>query len=178
MASQMHRYVPSFVRSAAAAGLMLTSLGLSGTTAAAGLFDPMAGAWKGDGSIAWNTGETERLRCTAKYAVERDGNRINQSLTCATDSTRLIVKSNITYNPDAGAITGTWSETTYGINGVVSGTANANAVKALVQSTDHRFSARVTVATKGANQTVTIAPTGIDVENVAVQLKRGGAADD
>ena len=142
--------------------------------AAAGLFEGMAGAWKGDGSIAWTTGETERMRCTAKYEVEREGNRITQNLTCATDSTRLVIKSTITFNPDAGAITGNWSETSYGINGYVSGTASTGSVKALVKSTDNRFNARVNVVTRGNEQTVSILPQGIDVTDVSVTLRRGG----
>jgi len=161
-------------RGSLAAALVLSTLGISTPAFAEGLFQGMAGAWRGDGSIAWTTGETERLRCQAKYEVEREGNRIIQSLTCATDSTRLIVKSNITYNPDAGAITGDWSETSYGINGYVTGTANTGVVNALVQSSDsaHRFKARVTVKTSGSNQSVTIAPQGIDVTEVAVMLRR------
>ena len=132
----------------------------------------MAGAWRGEGSIAWTTGETERLRCTAKYQVQRDGNRIVQNLTCATDSTRLVVESTITFNPQAGAITGRWSETSYGVNGYVSGTASTGAVKALVKSTDNRFNARVNVVTNGDEQTVSIRPHGIDVTSVEVTLTR------
>jgi hypothetical protein len=161
---------------AVATALLVCCAGSVAPAAAAGLFEGMAGVWRGDGSIAWTTGETEHMRCNAKYEVERDGNRIIQALTCATDSTRLIIKSTITYNPDAGAITGDWSETTYGINGYVTGTASTGAVNAHVQSTDHRFNAEVTVATKGAIQTVTIVPKGLDVTNVAVKLKRGGSA--
>ena len=77
--------------------------------AAAGLFVGMEGSWRGEGTIDWKTGETERMRCTAKYEVEKEGNRLTQNLTCATDSTRLVIKSTITYNPDAGAVTGTWA---------------------------------------------------------------------
>ena len=158
------------------AALLLAAWGAAADpAAAAGLFEGMAGAWRGDGSIAWTTGETERLRCQAKYEVERDGNRITQNLTCATDSTRLVVKSTITFNPDAGAITGNWSETSYGINGYVSGTASTGSVKAVVKSTDNRFKARVTVTTRGSDQTVTIAPEGIDVTDVSVKLRRGGS---
>jgi hypothetical protein len=154
-------------------------MALPASAAAIGLFDGMEGKWKGDGSIAWSTGETERLRCTANYEVGGEGNKINQRLTCATDSTRLIVKSSITFNPDAGAITGTWSETTYGINGYVTGTASTGAVKALVQSTDHRFTARVNVnvSDDGVNQSVTIMPKGLDVTDVAVTLKRNPSTD-
>ena len=168
--SQMDTNIVTFARGAFAATLLLCAT----APAAAGLFDGMEGAWRGDGSIAWSTGETEHMRCTAKYEVEREGNRITQNLTCATASTRLVIKSTITFNPDAGAVTGTWAETTYGVNGYVTGTASTGAVNALVQSSDsaHRFKARVTVSTKGNEQSVTIAPQGIDVTNVAVTLKR------
>jgi predicted methyltransferase MtxX (methanogen marker protein 4) len=165
----------AFARTCGAiAAAVLLSWGTLAPAAADGLFSGMEGAWKGDGSIAWSTGETERMRCTAKYKVEKEGNRITQNLTCATDSTRLIIKSTITFNPDAGAITGDWSETSYGINGYVSGTASTGSVKALVKSTDNRFNARVTVVTRGSDQTVSIVPQGIDVTEVSVKLRRTG----
>lgn len=168
----MNAHVAQFSRAALAVSTLL----LFGTAApaAAGLFDGMAGAWKGDGSISWNTGETEHMRCNAKYVVERDGNRLIQNLTCATDSTRLIIKSTVTFNPAAAAITGDWSETTYGVNGYVTGTASTGAVNARVKSTDNRFKANVTMKTSGSTQTVTIAPQDFDVTNVAVTLKKGG----
>jgi hypothetical protein len=164
-------------RQSVAGALLLGCFGLPVSATATGLFEGMAGPWKGDGSIAWNTGETERMRCNAKYKVERDGNRITQNLICATDSTRLVVKSTITFNPDAGAITGQWSETTYGVNGYVTGTASTGAVNAHVESADHRFKATVTVKTiSDTEQSVTIAPKGLDVTNVEVDLKRGNTA--
>jgi hypothetical protein len=161
-------------RTAAAAGFVVAWLFALAPAGASGLFEGMEGSWRGEGSIAWSTGETERMRCNAKYKVERDGNRIVQELTCATDSTRLVIKSTITYNPAAGAITGSWSETSYGINGSVTGTASTNSVKAMVKSRDNRFQARVTVVTSGSAQTVSIVPQGIDVTEVSVELKRAG----
>jgi hypothetical protein len=139
---------------------------------AAGLFEGLAGAWRGEGSIGWTTGETERIRCTAKYVVGTGGNQLVQNLTCATDSTRLVVKSDITYVPAAGALRGSWSETTYGINGNVTGRANAATIRANVQSNDKRFTALVVVTTKGDEQSVTITPEGIDVTGVSVTLRR------
>jgi hypothetical protein len=165
----------AFLRTAAAAALLVSSLALPAPeAAAAGIFSGLGGSWRGDGSIGWSTGETERIRCTATYEVEKDGNQLIQNLTCATDSTRLIVKSDITYNPDAGAISGTWAETNYGIRGRVSGRASSGNIQALVTSSDARFKARVTVVTSGGNQTVTIAPQGIDVTEVSVRLRRAG----
>ena len=117
------------------------------------------GAWRGEGSIDWKTGETERMRCTAKYEVENEGNRLIQNLTCATDSTRLVVKSTITYNPDAGAITGTWAETSYGINGFVTGNAGPGKVQG--PGEEHRQPvqrARQCRTLRGDEQTVSILP--------------------
>jgi hypothetical protein len=156
----------------AAAALLVTSWLASTPSLAGGLFDGLAGSWRGDGSIGWTTGETERIRCTAIYEVEREGNKLLQNLTCATDSTRLIIKSAITYNPAAGAITGTWTETSYGITGRVTGSASAAKIQAMVQSGDRRFTARVIVVTQGSDQTVTISPQGLDVTEVNVKLRR------
>lgn len=162
-----------FSRAAFGALLLVSTVAVDAPQVlAAGLFSGLAGSWRGDGSIGWTSGETERIRCTAIYEVERDGNKLIQNLTCATDSTRLIVKSDITYNPAAGAITGSWTETSYGLNGFVTGRANASTIKANVRSTDKRFSARVTVVTNGSSQTVTIAPDGLEVKEVSVQLRR------
>jgi len=144
------------------------------SAAAAGLFVGMEGAWRGEGTIDWKTGERERMRCTAKYEVENEGNRLIQSLTCATDSTRLVIKSTITYNPDAGAVTGTWAETSYGINGFVTGNAGPGKVQAQVKSADNRFNARVNVTLRGAEQTVSILPRNFDVTAVEVTLHRTG----
>ncbi len=157
---------------AAGALLLLSWATFAPQAMADGLFSGLAGSWRGDGSITWSTGETERLRCNATYTVEREGNKLVQNLTCATDSTKLIVKSAITYNPAAGALSGTWMESSYGLNGFVSGRANATAIRAIVQSLDKSFSALVTVVTKGSDQTVTIAPEGLDVTEVSVKLRR------
>ena len=150
-------------------------LAAQGSAAAAGIFVGMEGSWRGEGTIDWKTGETERMRCTAKYEVEKEGNKITQNLTCATDSTRLVIKSTITYNPDAGAVTGNWAETSDGITGNVTGHAGPGRVQAQVKSSDNRFTARVDVTLRGSEQTVSIRPQNFDVTEVAVTLRRSGS---
>ena len=146
MALRMTRACSDVPPQSALAVLLFAWLRTAGARTAAGLFDGMAGAWRGEGSIAWTTGETERMRCNAKYEVERDGNRIMQNLTCATDSTRLVVKSTITLQSrcrrdhrHSGARRATASTATSPAR------ASTGNVKALVKSTDNRFSARVNV---------------------------------
>jgi len=139
---------------------------------ATGLFTGMEGSWRGAGSLKWSTGDNERMRCTAKYEVEDEGNTLVQNLTCATDSTRLVVKSDITYKPAAGVIIGSWSESGYGIRGWVTGTASTGSIKANVESSDKRFSAKVSVETRGAEQIVSIVPKQMEVTEVLVTMQR------
>ncbi len=140
---------------------------------AAGLFGGLAGSWRGDGSVAWSTGETERIRCTAEYTVDDDGNGLVQKLVCATDSWKSVITTDIKYNSGAGAITGTWSETSYGANGRVTGRATSNKIQAFVESTDKRLKARLTVVTQGNSQTVTLT-SDIELKEVTVNLRRAG----
>jgi hypothetical protein len=160
---------------AAMPALVVTAwLALGQPAGAAGLFVGMEGSWRGEGTIDWKTGETERMRCTAKYEVASDGNKLTQNMTCATDSTRLVIKSTIKYNPDAGAVTGDWAETSYGITGFVTGNAGPGKVQAQVKSADNRFTARVNVTLRGDEQDVSILPRNFDVTEVAVTLRRAG----
>jgi hypothetical protein len=84
------------------------------------------------------------------------------------------VKSDITYKPAAGVITGTWSETSYGINGWVSGNAGTGRISALVESREKTFSAKVSVVTNGSEQVVKIEPRNLEVTEVEVTLQRTG----
>ncbi len=151
--------------------LSLLSSGIEAPAFASGLFTGMEGSWRGKGSLKWSTGENESMRCVAKYQVENDGNKLVQDLTCATDSTRLVVKSDITYKPDAGVITGSWSEKGYGINGRVTGSATVGSIKANVESSDKSFNAKVLVETRGAEQIVSIVPKQLEVTEVLVTMQ-------
>jgi hypothetical protein len=88
-----------------------------------------------------------------------------------------VIESTINYNPDAGAVTGSWAEKTYGIGGFVTGRAAPGNVQAQVKSADNRFVARVTVRTRGSQQTVSIKPQDFDVIEVAVTLRKTGATN-
>jgi hypothetical protein len=162
------------VRTVTAASLITASSVLWSAAQAGGLFTEMAGSWRGEGSVTWSTGETEILRCLATYEVDAEGNKIEQDMTCATDTTKLVVKSTISFRPAAGAIVGTWSERTYGVNGRVSGSASQGKINALVQSGDKKFTARVAVITRGKEQTVTISPQDIELAEVSVVLRKSG----
>ena len=79
----------------------------------------MAGIWSGSGTVTLDDGSTERIRCRATYAVGAGGNGLNQSLTCASDSYKFNLCSNII--AQGSAISGTWSESSRNINGNLEG---------------------------------------------------------
>jgi hypothetical protein len=170
--------VPQWTRSkavAAAAAALLAFAVPHGVgpqrAAAAGLFSGLAGSWSGDGTLKLEGGSSERIRCRATYEVEGDGNKLKQELRCASDSYSLTVKSDVTYNPAAGAITGTWFETGYATGGFVSGRASTGNIQAWVQGND--FSARVAIVTSSGQQMVTIQPQNSSVTEVSVTMRRG-----
>src|SRR3954469_21126350 len=106
---------------ACAAALLFSSAG----HAQSGAFTGMAGGGCGGGPVTLDDGSTERIRCRATYAVGNGGNGLNQSLTCASDSYRFNLASNVVAS--GGSLSGTWSESGRGITGNLEGRgANGN----------------------------------------------------
>ncbi|ABD05728.1 conserved hypothetical protein [Rhodopseudomonas palustris HaA2] len=141
---------------------------LSTTSFAAGAFDGMAGYWNGSGKVELSDGSTERIRCRASYAVAGEGRLLQQTLVCASTSAKFDITSHVEEN--GGRITGTWTEASRNANGQVTGTARGGRVDAQVAGPG--FSASLSVATRGASQSVSIVPQGTNVRNVSVSLKK------
>ncbi len=116
----------------------------------------MAGAWSGSGSISLEGGATERIRCRATYAVSGDGAGLNQSLTCASDSYKFDIKSDIASR--GGALTGQWSESGRGVGGTLSGRAGNGQFNVTVSAPG--FNANIVLVTSGSKQNVTITSDG------------------
>lgn len=155
--------------SAAGAGLMLALWHGYGALAA-GPFDGLAGSWSGAGTITMATGANERIRCRVRYAVAGGGNSLTQDLRCASDSYQFNLTANVAMR--GTAISGTWSETSRGVGGTISGSARAGSIQAVAESST--FSARLTVTTDGDRQTVSITSPGSEVREVSMSLRKGG----
>ena len=134
----------------------------------AGPFGAMAGAWAGGGTISMANGSTERIRCRAAYHVGAAGRALQLSIRCASASYNFDLGGNVVY--DGGAISGTWSESTRGVSGTVSGRASGNQFQAYAQGAG--FSAGLSLATHGNQQSVVIRPAGADVTSVQIALAR------
>jgi len=112
----------------------------------------MAGNWSGSGTVTLDDGSTERIRCRATYAVGAGGNGLNQSLTCASDSYRFNLSSNVL--AEGGSLSGTWSESSRGVNGNLEGRASGGNFQ--ITASAPGFTANLTLTTRGNKQSVVI----------------------
>jgi hypothetical protein len=125
---------------------------LSASHAQSGPFAGLAGVWSGGGTVTLDDGSTERIRCRATYAVGAGGNGLNQSLTCASDSYRFNLATNVVAS--GGALSGTWSETGRGINGSLEGRGGNGNFQVVASAPG--FTASITLTTRGNRQSVVI----------------------
>jgi hypothetical protein len=136
----------------AVAMLFAAFVPFSASYAQSGPFAGLAGVWSGGGTVTLDDGSTERIRCRATYAVGAGGNGLNQSLTCASDSYRFNLASNVVAS--GGSLSGTWSETSRGITGSLEG-RGANGNFQVIASAPG-FTANITLTTRGNRQSVVI----------------------
>ena len=135
---------------------------------AAGPFSSFEGSWTGTGTVSVANGSKERLRCKAHYNVGDGGNAMTQNLTCASDSYKFDVVSNVTSN--GSAISGDWAETSRNAHGHISGRITPTQISAYVQGVG--FTASIGIAARKGLQSVTISPTGTDIRNVSVTMQK------
>ena len=120
--------------------------------AQSGPFAGMAGNWSGGGTVTLDDGSSERIRCRATYAVGDGGTGLNQSLTCASDSYRFILSSNVV--AQGSALSGTWSESSRGISGNLEGRGSSGNFQVIASAPG--FDANITLTTRGNKQSVVI----------------------
>ena len=136
-----------------AAAVFLTAL-VSGSAshAQSGPFAGLAGVWAGGGTVTLDDGSTERIRCRATYAVGDGGRGLNQSLTCASDSYRFTLASNVV--DSGGSLSGTWSESSRGITGNLEGRGGNGNFQVIASAPG--FTANISLTTRGNKQSVVI----------------------
>jgi hypothetical protein len=127
------------------------------------------GAWAGTGTINMANGASERIRCRAAYAVASGGRRMQQNLTCASDSYKFVLASDIAF--EGGALTGNWSESSRNVGGGLTGTARGNQIVA--KADGGLFSANISLVTQGDKQQVAITSQGGDITGVTITLSKG-----
>jgi hypothetical protein len=153
---------------AIAAILAVSASGGSSHAQSGGPFAGLAGVWSGGGTVTLDDGSTERIRCRATYAVGEGGNGMQQTLTCASDSYKFNLSSNV--EARGSAISGTWSEASRNINGNIEGRSGPGVVQVL--ATAPGFSANISLTTRGNKQSVVIRAES-QFRGASISLTRG-----
>jgi len=164
MTSRM-RFSPALLRTA----VVCTAMMLSGSAshAQSAPFAGMAGVWTGSGTITLDSGESERIRCKATYAVSNEGDGLNQSLVCASDSYKFDLKSDVIAKN--GSLSGTWREASRNVTGSLEGRAGAGHFNVVVSAP--AFTADLSMTTHGNKQTVSITSQS-QIKSASISLSR------
>lgn len=133
-----------------------------------GPFKGLEGAWSGTGTVQIADGGSERIRCKATYTVASEGNNLQQVLRCASDSYKFDLSSDVTNR--GGSLTGTWNESSRGINGGIEGRASSGQFDALV--TANGFAAELSMVARGGKQTIKINSQNNQFKGVQITLAR------
>jgi hypothetical protein len=153
---------------AIAAALVAFTWSGSSNAQSGGAFAGMAGVWSGAGIVTLDDGSTERIRCRATYAVGDGGNGMQQTLTCASDSYKFNLSSNV--EARGSAISGTWSEASRNINGSIEGRSGGGVFQVVASAPG--FTANLTLTTRGNKQSVVIRAES-QFKGASITLTRG-----
>ena len=132
-------------------------------------FLAMSGSWSGSGTITTSSGNTERIRCRAKYDVDGGGSNLDLTLRCASDSYNFELQSKAIHSN--GTVSGTWSENTRHVGGNIDGSARGNALSLRVSGV---ISATLGVSTNANQQSISIQAPGTELQSVAISMSRAG----
>lgn len=149
-----------------ALGVIFASAGLASTPAsAADAFAALNGSWSGGGSASFASGETEKLRCTARYSG--GGNSLSLGLKCASASAQI----NLTGSLDASGnkVSGDWSENSYGLSGDAHGSTKGGSVRLKISGGANGY---LTLNVSGNRHTVALSTQGSTLTGVNVSLGR------
>jgi hypothetical protein len=157
------------ILASALGGAALAALSFAGSPSlaqGAGPFVGLAGSWSGGGTVSLSSGASERIRCRATYAG--GGAALQMNLRCASASYNFNLTSNV--QASGNAISGSWTETSRGASGSVSGSASGGQIQARVSGPT--FTANLAVSTRGNSQSIVIRSAGTELTGVNISLSR------
>jgi hypothetical protein len=102
-------------------GMMAASTGAN----AASAFDALKGGWSGGGTAHFAGGESEKLRCTARYSG--GGSNLSLNLKCASSSAQINLAGQL--SASGNKVSGSWNESSYGQSGEAYGSTSGGSVR-------------------------------------------------
>jgi hypothetical protein len=151
------------IRTAGAAAVLMWAA--SAAQAQSGPFAGFSGSWNGTGTVSMSDGSSERIRCRATYKVDGSGTGLAQTLTCASDSYKFDLTSNVV--SQGNTVSGSWSEASRNVFGNLNGRAGGGQIDVFVEAAG--FAANITLTTRGNKQSVQISSKG-DIRGVSINM--------
>jgi hypothetical protein len=135
-------------------------------------FEKLGGQWSGKGTIDLASGAQEPIRCKAAYDVLEQQSSLQINIRCASESYNFDLRASA--KQAAGAISGTWSESTRNVAGTISGKAEGDRFQVVAKGPS--FAATLTLVTRGDRQSVVIQSQEAQaaVRRASISLQRGG----
>ena len=135
-------------------------------TASANVLANFPGRWTGWGSVSLESGESEKVKCVATYFLENGQSDLRQNLRCASPSYKIDVTASLKV---AGtAVTGIWQERTNQSSGPLTGKFDDSGMNVSVKG--ETFSATMAITTTSCKQTIKIAPKGLGIARISIDL--------
>lgn len=146
--------------------IVLTLLVLmTAPASAADAFKALKGSWSGGGSASFAGGESEKLRCTARYSG--GGDNLNLSLKCASSSAQINLTGSLEAN--GNKVSGSWAENSFGKSGGAFGRAEGGSVRLRISGDAKGY---LTLNVSGGRHTVALSTSDSTLKGVNVSLGR------
>jgi hypothetical protein len=153
-------------RALAAASVFMGVAILAAPVATAGPMDGLDGAWAGGGSVTFDSGAKEKLRCNGYY--KSGGDDLSMAIKCASASGAKIELRGTMKNA-GGKVSGDWEERTYNAGGSISGSASPGNLKIGISGT---ITGSMSVSYTQSSQQVAISTTGSTLRTVNISFSR------
>jgi hypothetical protein len=134
---------------------------------AASPFAKLAGSWSGTGSVLFEGGQSERLRCTARYSSSNGNTRLGIAIRCASTSSSIDLSGSLTDR--AGRVSGSWVERSFNAEGTAFGRATASSI---ILRLGGSVTGAMSVSVSGSRQSVSVSTQGIPLRSIRMALRR------
>ncbi len=154
---------------ASALALIFSSIALGTPVSAGGAspFASLAGSWSGTGTVRFDGGQSERLKCRGSYTLKNSGAGMGLALRCASASAKIDLRSMLAYQ--GGRVSGNWEERTFNASGNLAGRASSSS---MTLSIGGGLTGSMSLSFSGSSQSVSIITTGTGLKGVTIRLRR------
>ncbi len=128
-------------------------------------FNALKGNWSGAGRASFAGGQTEKLRCSARYSG--GGNNLALNVRCASQSAQINLTGSLA--AAGNKVSGNWAENSYGLSGSADGSTSTNSVRLRISGSTTGV---LTLNVTGNRHTFAISSQGSTLTGVSVNMAR------